>query len=94
MPGLSDEEIADRLSTLPDWARDADSGGIARLIEFDTFADAIAFVDRVAPVADEQDHHPDIDIRYRRVKFALVSHDIGGLSSRDFKMAALIDGLL
>ncbi len=94
MSELSDEEIAKRLMKLPDWDRDLDSGGIARLIEFETFADAIAFVDRVAPVADEQDHHPDIDIRYRRVKFALVSHDIGGLSSRDFKMAALIDKLL
>ncbi len=94
MTKLSDEEIAKLLTKLPDWDRDTDSGGITRLIEFETFADAIAFVDRIAPVADEEDHHPDIDIRYRRVKLVLVSHDIGGLSSRDFKMAALIDKLL
>lgn len=94
MSKLSESEVTDRLSGLPDWVRDESGGGIARVIEFESFADGIEFVNRVAAIADEHDHHPDIDIRYRRVKFGLVSHDIGGLSNRDFRMASLIDGMV
>ena len=90
---MNQDEIESRLEALPQWARDNASGGIVRNLEFPTFADGIAFVNRVATVADEHDHHPDIDIRYRRLKIVLVSHDVGGLSKRDFKMASLIDGL-
>ena len=90
---MDQDEITTQLTDLTDWARDDDSGGIVRRIEFPQFADAIQFVNRIATVADEHDHHPDIDIRYRRLKIVLVSHDVGGLSSRDFKMAKLIDDL-
>ena len=90
---MEKDEIAAQLTDLTDWNRDEDSGGIVRRFEFPQFADAIEFVNRIATVADEHDHHPDIDIRYRRLKIVLVSHDVGGLSSRDFKMAKLIDDL-
>ena len=90
---MNQDEIESRLEALPQWARDNASGGIVRNLEFPTFAEGIAFVNRVATIADEHDHHPDIDIRYRRLKIVLVSHDVGGLSKRDFKMASLIDGL-
>ena len=86
-------EITENLSALPYWSRDESSGGIVRDMEFPTFADAIAFINRVAVIADERDHHPDIDIRYRRLKVVLVSHDVGGLSNRDFQMARMIDEL-
>ena len=86
-------EITENLAALPYWSRDESSGGIVRDMEFPTFADAIAFINRVAVIADEQDHHPDIDIRYRRLKVVLVSHDVGGLSNRDFQMARMIDEL-
>ena len=89
---LTDSEIGERMVAVPDWARDEDA--ISRTIRFDTFADGIEFICRVAPVADEADHHPDIDIRYRNVKFLLTSHDSGGLTDRDFAMAANIDRLL
>ncbi len=89
---LTDSEIGERMAAVPDWARDEDA--ISRTIRFDTFADGIEFICRVAPVADEADHHPDIDIRYRNVKFLLTSHDSGGLTDRDFAMAANIDRLL
>ena len=90
---MDPDTIAAQLADLKAWERDEDSGGIVRRFEFPQFADAIAFVNRIATVADENDHHPDIDIRYRRLKIVLVSHDVGGLSSRDFKMAKLIDEL-
>ena len=90
---MDPDTIAAQLAELKAWERDEESGGIVRRLEFPQFADAIAFVNRVARIADEHDHHPDIDIRYRRLKVVLVSHDVGGLSDRDFRMAKLIDGL-
>ena len=89
---LTDSEISKRIADFPDWARDGDA--ISRTVRFDTFADGIDYIRRLAPVADEADHHPDIDIRYRNVKFALTSHDSGGITDRDFTMATKIDGLL
>lgn len=90
---MDQDQIEMRLKSLTLWERDDASGGIVRNMEFTTFADAIEFVNRVAVVADQHDHHPDIDIRYRRLKVVLVSHDVGGLSDRDFHMAGLIDEL-
>ena len=90
---MDEEKIASELASLPQWERDESSGGIVRNMEFPTFAEAIGFVNRVAVIADEHDHHPDIDIRYRRLKVVLVSHDVGGLSARDFRMAGLINDL-
>ena len=90
---MNEEQIASKLGSLPEWSRDEASGGIVRNMELPTFSDAIGFVNRLAVVADEHDHHPDIDIRYRRLKIVLVSHDVGGLSARDFRMAAIINDL-
>ena len=58
---------------------------------FDTFVDAIAFVNRVARLAEAADHHPDIDIRYNRVVLHVSSHDVGRITDRDHKLAAAID---
>ena len=91
MAKLSEKEISEMLAECPDWELDAESGAIVRNLEFPTFADAIAFINRIAPIADEHDHHPDIDIRYRRLKVALLSHDVGALTNRDSRMARLID---
>ena len=94
MTKLSESAISEKMESLTKWKRESGSGGITRLLEFESFADGIEFVNRVAKIADEHDHHPDIDIRYRRVKLTLISHDVGGLSSRDFRMAKLIDKLI
>ncbi len=91
MSKLSESEVAELLTALTDWELDPESGAIVRHLEFPTFADAIQFVNRVAQDADDHDHHPDIDIRYRRLKVALISHDVGGLTKRDSRMARLID---
>ena len=91
MPKLSESEIAAMLENSPEWELDPDSGAIVRNLEFPTFADAIEFITRIAPIADEHDHHPDIDIRYRRLRVALLSHDVGALTDRDSRMVQLID---
>lgn len=91
MSKLSESEVKAMLAESPEWEFDADSGAIVRNLEFPTFADAIAFINRIAPIADEHDHHPDIDIRYRRLRVALISHDVGGLTNRDRRMAQIID---
>ena len=89
---LGETEIYARLVDVPAWIREGNA--VSRTVRFDTFAEGIDFISRLAPLADEADHHPDIDIRYRNVKFLLTSHDSGGITGRDFAMAAKIDGLL
>ncbi|HEV2645208.1 MAG TPA: 4a-hydroxytetrahydrobiopterin dehydratase [Acidobacteriaceae bacterium] len=82
---LSDQELSDLIRDLPEWA--LDDGKLIRFWTHPTFLDAIAFVQRVAHLAEQHNHHPDIDIRYNRVKLALVSHDAGGITQRDAAMA-------
>jgi len=82
---LSENELRDLLIELPEWA--LDDGKLVRTWTFLDFLQAIAFVNRVAGIAEEAQHHPDIDIRYNRVKLALVSHDAGGITARDAGMA-------
>jgi len=79
------------LGRLDGWSRQGDE--IRRTFEFDSFARSIEFVNRVADAAESADHHPDIDIRYSRVTLALSTHSAGGLTDRDFDLAAKIDGL-
>ncbi len=90
MSRLSEAEVAELLAALPDWSLE-DTGAIVRDVEFTTFLEAIRFVNEIAMTAEEHDHHPDIDIRYRRVRLALMSHDVGALTNRDERMARLID---
>ena len=91
MSELSEVEVAEMLAALPDWSLEEDTGAIVRDVEFPTFLEAIRFVNEIAMTAEEHDHHPDIDIRYRRVRLALMSHDVGALTNRDERMARLID---
>ncbi len=91
MSKLNQTEIADLLADLTDWELDPESGAIVRHLEFPTFTEAIQFVNRIAQDADDHDHHPHIDIRYRRLRVALISHDVNGLTNRDRRMARLID---
>jgi 4a-hydroxytetrahydrobiopterin dehydratase len=91
MPTLSQAEIASRLTAHPDWR--IENGEIVRTFQFATFPDAVAFVNKVAGAAERANHHPDIDIRYNQVRLALVSHDAGGLTDKDFALAAAADRL-
>ena len=92
MPLLSDKVAASRLQLIPGWKIEA--GQLVRDFTFGNFVQAMEFVNRVAEVAEAAGHHPDIDIRYNKVRLALISHDAGGLTERDFDLASGVDGLL
>ncbi len=68
-------------------------GELRKTYEFKSFTEAIAFVTRIADAAEKADHHPDIDIRYKRVTLALVTYDADGLTARDPKFAEVADSL-
>ena len=88
---LSDLEIQRALGGLPGWSRRGDA--LSKTFTFPRFADGIAFVDRIAVVADRMNHHPDIDIRYTRIAIALSTHDAGGITDNDIKLAQEIESL-
>jgi 4a-hydroxytetrahydrobiopterin dehydratase len=88
---LTPTEIQSQLKQHPGWQ--LASGEIVRSFEFSGFTQAIAFVNQVADAAENANHHPDIDIRYNKVRLALASHDAGGLTAADFKLAAAIDSI-
>jgi 4a-hydroxytetrahydrobiopterin dehydratase len=83
---LTDAEISTRLKSLPDWK--VESGELTRTFAFKDFVASLAFVNKVGELAEKAGHHPDIDIRYNRVRLALVTHDAGGITTKDFDLAA------
>ena len=91
MPLLSEAEVEAALAVLPGWSRSGDE--IEKTFERESFADAIAFVVRVGFLAEAADHHPDVDIRWRRVRIALTTHDSGGLTANDTDLAREIEEL-
>lgn len=91
MPVLEEKVVAAKLRSMPLWK--LEGGELVRRCEFGNFIDAMEFVNRVAELAEAAGHHPDIDIRYNKVRLALVSHDAGGLTQRDFDLASGIDSL-
>lgn len=76
-----------------DWDRSADGKAIERSFRFADFAEAFAFLTRVAAHAEAVDHHPEFTSVWNRVDFRLTSHDAGGVTARDIAMAAAIDAL-
>lgn len=82
------------LAAHPDWALSADGLGMTRELRFADFSAAFAFMTRVAMLAEVMDHHPEWSNVYNRVTILLTTHDAGGLSARDARMAAAIDALL
>lgn len=77
----------------PSWEFDAEGKKIRRAFQFSTFVKAMAFVDRLADLAESEGHHPDIHISYSTVVIELWTHTVGGLSENDFILAAKIDGI-
>lgn len=86
---LEEEEIEQRLDELGDWEREGDE--IQKVFEFEDFAAAMQFVSEVAKLAERYDHHPDIDIRWNKVRLALSTHSEGGLTAYDFDLAGEIE---
>jgi 4a-hydroxytetrahydrobiopterin dehydratase len=85
MAHLNNAEVRRRLARVPAWARRGQS--ITRVFEFRDFPAAVRFVGRVARIAERRDHHPDIDLRYRKVRLTLSTHSAGGLTGKDFASA-------
>jgi 4a-hydroxytetrahydrobiopterin dehydratase len=92
MAVLSDEQVDAVLPELSGWQRT--DGALRRSIKFPSFLAGIEAVRRVSEHAEEQDHHPDIDIRWRTVKFALVTHSEGGITEKDVAMAHDINDIV
>jgi 4a-hydroxytetrahydrobiopterin dehydratase len=88
---LSSGEITDRLPSISLWS--VENGELVRNITFANFKNALEFVNRVGELAEAADHHPDIDIRYNRVRLALATHSAGGLTQKDFDLAKQIEAL-
>ncbi len=91
MATLSGDEIQAALGDLPGW--EAGEGEIRKRFELADFRAAVAFVVRIAFEAEAADHHPDLDIRYRRVTVALSTHSEGGVTAKDLALALAIEAL-
>jgi len=89
---LSPAEIEERLRTLPDWGLDKHK--LFRHFVFENFIDAFGFMTQVALLAETMNHHPEWSNVYNRVEIYLTSHDVEGISERDFTLARRIDSLL
>ncbi len=88
---LTDAEISSRLKSLPEWK--IESGELTHTFTFKDFVGSLAFVNKVGELAEKAGHHPDIDVRYNRVRLALITHDAGGLTAKDFDLAAAANKL-
>jgi 4a-hydroxytetrahydrobiopterin dehydratase len=88
-PRLSPDDVATSLSGLPLWSGGVD--GIERTLELPSFRSAVEAISVIADVAEELDHHPDMDLRWRKVRIAVVTHSAGGLTSLDLDLARRVD---
>lgn len=92
MAGLLPEaEIEKALRAVPHWRREADS--LVRTFALGNFVEAVEFVNEVTEIAEEVNHHPDVDIRWNKVTLRISTHSKGGLTRADFDLAARVDGL-
>ena len=89
---MSETEIKSALEESPLW--NEVGGELQRTFQFDDFVASMAFVNRVADAAEADAHHPDILIRYNKVTLTLSTHDAGGITGKDFKLASAIDGFV
>ena len=89
---LPPDDVSTALRELPLWSGDGD--GLRRTVELPSFRDAVAAIGRIADVAEEMDHHPDIDLRWRTLHLTLVTHSAGGVTDNDLQLARRIDALL
>jgi 4a-hydroxytetrahydrobiopterin dehydratase len=89
---LSPDQISAALRDLPQWS--GDENGLRRTVELPSFRDAVDAIVRIADVAEEMDHHPDIDLRWRTLHLAVVTHSAGGVTDNDLQLVQRIDQLL
>ena len=92
MQPLGAAEVEEALAGLPEWSQR--DGALHRVFQFRDFAEAFAFMTRVAELAEERDHHPDWSNVYSKVVIELRTHDAGGVTRRDLELARAIEGVL
>ena len=90
---LSEQAVAEALASLSDWQRCDGRDAISRTFKFADFSEAFGFMSRAALVAEKMDHHPEWANVYSRVEVTLTSHDAGGVTERDIKLARAMDRL-
>ncbi len=90
MAVFSDQDVEARLARLEGWQRDGDA--ISRQFQFADFVGSVGFVNRITPLAEEMNHHPDLAISWNKVTVTLSTHSEGGLTENDFELASKIDG--
>jgi 4a-hydroxytetrahydrobiopterin dehydratase len=91
MPALNETQIQGLLAREPEWR--LEGGKLVRDWSFKDFVAAMVFVNRISALAEQEGHHPDIDIRYNKVRLGLMSHDAGGITERDAGMASRISDM-
>ena len=91
MKKLNSSKIKSALGKIPSWKKKGSA--ISRTFEFKDFPAAIKFVEALAKIAEREQHHPDIDIRWNKVTLTLTTHDAGGLTEKDFALARQFDKL-
>jgi 4a-hydroxytetrahydrobiopterin dehydratase len=93
-PPLSSNEIAELANLVPQWSLQENAPLLEREFGFSNYYETVTFVNAVAWIANQQDHHPDIYFGYKKCQVKYTTHSVGGLSENDFICAARIDGLL
>lgn len=89
---LNDTQVSEALQNLPEWEQDGTR--LSRTVEFASFLQAIQGVNRIAEIAENENHHPDFDVRWRKVTFHCSTHSEGGITAKDVSMAEEIDGVV
>jgi 4a-hydroxytetrahydrobiopterin dehydratase len=88
---LSDQEIEDRLGSLDGWSREGDT--ITKTFSNDDFVGSVKFVDSLVEPAEGMGHHPDLELSWDKVKVTITNHEEGGVTEKDFELAAKIEAL-
>lgn len=91
MPLLGDEEVETRLGELEGWTREGDA--IVKEFKLDDFQGSVDFINRLTPVAEDMNHHPDLQVSWNKVTVSITTHSEGGLTENDFELAKSIDPL-
>ena len=92
MSSLTAPQLDSELATLPEWH--LEDGRLVRDFVFGDFRESMSFVQLIAALAEREQHHPDIDIRYNKVRLGLSTHDAGGITEKDLALARAIAGVL
>jgi len=88
---LNDHQVAEEMAVFPGWC--IENGQLTKTFEFGSYKDGVVFASAIGFVADKLDHHPDITITYRKVKIAVNTHSVDGISPYDFELARRIENL-